>query len=268
MIGFLFLTAFFGCILLHELGHALMASRFRILTREITLLPIGGLSRLERIPDDPREEIRIALAGPATSIGIALVLGSLLFLLGGRDAWSPLMSGVSWRLPLVAKALLAQLAWANLVLAVFNLLPAFPMDGGRVLRALLALRMEYTRATLVAASIVQEGHVIGMLSRADLIRGLAELGREAAVAEVMQSPCATTAPGEALETVFQRMQETGCGAMPVVDEERLVGLLTMENIGEFIMVQAALDVRRPRTDGPTEVAKGESSERQTAGAAR
>jgi Zn-dependent protease/CBS domain-containing protein len=348
--GLIFITALFGCILLHELGHALTARRFRIRTREITLLPIGGLSRLERMPEDPREEVRIALAGPATSIGIALALALLLFLLQGGAAWLSVTTDVSWRIPLVASALLAQLVWANLVLAAFNLLPAFPMDGGRVLRAFLAQRMEYARATLIAASIgqgmallfgllgllfnpfllfialfiymgaameaqsvelralihqrpvreamvtefetlaptaslahaaarllagmqvdfpvVQEGLVVGMLSRSDLVRGLAERGREAAVAEVMQSPCATTAPGEALEVVFQRMQETGCAAMPVVDEERLVGLLTLENIGEFMMVQAALDTRRSRANAATEVSKGESSERQRAGAAR
>jgi CBS domain-containing protein len=121
--------------------------------------------------------------------------------------------------------------------------------------------------TQVDFPVVEEGQVVGMLGRSDLIRGLAARGREASVALVMQSPCATTAPGEALEMVFQRMQETGCGAMPVVDDGCLVGLLNLENIGEFVMVQAALDVRRPQTKGAAGSTSAETAARQAAGAA-
>ncbi len=121
-----FIFAIFGCVLLHELGHALAARRFGIRTHDITLLPIGGLARLERMPTRPWQEIAIALAGPAVNllIAAALIVGlSLAPAFGSFSAFS-LLSG-SW---------LTNLAMVNIGLLVFNLLPAFPMDGGRVLR--------------------------------------------------------------------------------------------------------------------------------------
>jgi stage IV sporulation protein FB len=142
-----FILAVFGCVLLHELGHALMARRYGITTRDITLLPIGGLARLEQIPKQPEQELMIALAGPLVNIAIALLLvaGQMIAAVGGP--WVALSPE--------AGALAANLAGVNVALAVFNLLPAFPMDGGRILRSLLAMWISYGRATRIAAALGQ-----------------------------------------------------------------------------------------------------------------
>lgn len=137
----LFYAAFFGCILLHELGHALAARRYRIRTEDITLYPIGGVARLHRLPRAAGPELAIALAGPAVNVAIALGMGALLVLgraLGGR--------GPAW---------IDSMMRLNLGLALFNLIPAFPMDGGRVLRALLSGRLGRLRATEWAARLGQ-----------------------------------------------------------------------------------------------------------------
>jgi Zn-dependent protease len=137
--------AVFGCIVLHELGHAMTAQRFGIRTRDITLYPIGGVARLERMSEKPWEEFWIAVAGPAVNIVIAAALGGFLFFAGEVGRLLPL--------PALGLTFLHLLMMLNLGLAVFNMLPAFPMDGGRVLRALLALRLGRLRATEVAVGI-------------------------------------------------------------------------------------------------------------------
>ncbi|MGO9115367.1 MAG: site-2 protease family protein [Thermoguttaceae bacterium] len=142
-----FILAIFACVLLHEMGHALAARRFGIATRDITLLPIGGLARLEGMTRSPRQELAIALAGPAVNVAIAGVLWLGLLLHGGMTLPSSLAP--------VAGSFLARLLIVNLSLATFNLLPAFPMDGGRVLRAVLASFISYERATQIAASVGQ-----------------------------------------------------------------------------------------------------------------
>jgi Zn-dependent protease len=135
----------FGCVLLHEYGHALMARRFGIETDKITLYPIGGVARLRRLPRAPGAEFLIAIAGPAVNFAIVLALVALSF--AGLGA-TPL--GV----------FAEELAIINLVLALFNLIPAFPMDGGRILRALLSGWLGRSQATIIAATL---GRTLAML---------------------------------------------------------------------------------------------------------
>jgi len=145
--GVLFIIALFACVVLHELGHALTARRFGIRTRSITLLPIGGVAAIDRNPDNARQELLIAAAGPLVSLIIALLLYAWLAAGGDRVAGQPLdLSGGPF---------LQRLMIVNFMLALFNLVPAFPMDGGRILRALLSLVMEPLRATRVAAGLGQ-----------------------------------------------------------------------------------------------------------------
>jgi len=315
-----FLLALFLSVVLHEYGHALTARRFGIKTRDITLLPIGGVARLERMPEQPIQELWVALAGPAVNVVIAIALFAYLVL---TDTLTPL-TGIS----LTGGPFVERLMSVNLSLALFNLLPAFPMDGGRVLRALLALRMEYVRATQIAASIGQgmaflfglvglfsnpflvfvalfvwigaqqeasvvqmksalggipvsramqtefttlnpgdrlsqaveqllrgaqqdfpvlDGNqVIGILTRADLLSALSRNSQELRVEAVMRRDIQPVHPGELLEPAFIRLQACGCHIFPVMQDERLVGLLTAENVGEFLMLQAALGAGRAR----------------------
>jgi Zn-dependent protease len=136
--GLLLVLAVFGCVLLHEFGHALMARKYGIETADITLYPIGGVARLERMPRSPGAELLIALAGPAVNFALAAGLWSLTVLSGGLVGW--------WAV---------ELLWVNLALGLFNLIPAFPMDGGRVFRALLSTWLGRLRATKIAAGLGQ-----------------------------------------------------------------------------------------------------------------
>jgi Zn-dependent protease/CBS domain-containing protein len=317
-IGFLLLL--FLSVVLHEYGHALTARRYGIKTRDITLLPIGGVARLERMPDKPIQELWVALAGPAVNVIIAALLFVYLFL---TRTLVPLPG-----LPLTGGPFLERLMTVNLFLVGFNLLPAFPMDGGRVLRALLALRLEYVQATQIAASIgqgmaflfgiiglfsnpflvfialfvwigaqqeasmvqmknglsgipvrqammtefktlapsdrlkqavdyllatpqqdfpvVQDGRVVGILTRADLMKALSRHDEDLRVDAVMRREFETVHPGDMLEAALGRLQACDCHIFPVVQEGTLVGLLNSENVGEFLMLQAALGRRLAR----------------------
>ena len=143
--GVIFILLLFLCVVLHEFGHAFAAKAFGINTPDITLLPIGGVARLERMPEEPKQELIIAIAGPAVNV----VIAALLFLLNGSR---PILSSAA---AMQSGDAISQLLIINILLLLFNLLPAFPMDGGRILRALLATRMSYARATQIAATIGQ-----------------------------------------------------------------------------------------------------------------
>jgi Zn-dependent protease/CBS domain-containing protein len=146
----LFILCIFITILLHELGHALTAKRYNIKTKDITLLPIGGIARLERLPENPAEELVVAIAGPIVNFVLAFITQLFITIPQNSEELLVLLSsGIN------AHTFFLNFYIVNLTLGVFNLIPAFPMDGGRVLRALLAFRLDRNTATIIAARIGQ-----------------------------------------------------------------------------------------------------------------
>jgi len=238
-----FLVLLFLCVVLHEFGHIIAARRFGVRTPEIVLLPIGGVARLERIPEEPRAEFLIALIGPAVTLVIAL---ALIALLGGLPPPETLIKIEG------PHALLAQLAYANAVLFVFNLIPAFPMDGGRVLRAALAHWLGRTHGTRIAAGIGQAMALLlglaGILAPNILLvlvavfiflaagseRGLIELrsitsGRPAGAS--MITHFLPLDPGDPVSQAATALIRTEQKEFPVIDGSgRLRGLLTRDGI--------------------------------------
>ena len=237
-----FTTTLFGCVVLHEFGHALMARRFGIRTRDIILFPFGGVGRLERIPEVPSQELRIALAGPAVSVGIAAGLFAALRLQGSAPRLEDFGIGDA--------SFTERLMFINAGLAVFNLLPAFPMDGGRVLRALLAMRFDYARATEVAARIGQGVAVlfaiVGALTNPLLViialfvwmGAAAEAGvvqfkralRGVTVGTAMRTEFGELAPGDALGRAAEMAIRHAQSDFPVLLDGRVVGVLTRRDL--------------------------------------
>lgn len=304
-----YVVALFASVLLHELGHALVARRYGIRTIEIIMFPIGGLARLERLPK-PAEEFWIALAGPAVNLVIA----------GALFAWWGYVADVQSLKNLLVPTdnnLVHRVAVGNLILAAFNLLPAFPMDGGRVLRAFLArsrsevdatraaarlgqilsmamgllgllsgnfmlvfialfvylgaaqesaavlgksliesvpvreaMMTEYrtlphgsslreAAAALLAGSqqdfpVVSGGQVIGLLTRTDLLRGMAAQGPEAYVAGSMNREFPRLAPDAELSAALPLIEQS---CVLVMEEDQLLGMVTRENVVEFLMLR-------------------------------
>ena len=141
----LFVCMIFSFVLLHELGHSLVAKAHGVRVHDITLLPIGGVARLEEIPEEPNTELKIAIAGPLVNVAIALLLLPLFLLLAAGSVY--------FSLSLKPAGIVAQLFFVNLMLAGFNVVPAFPLDGGRILRALLAKKWHYVTATEIACKV-------------------------------------------------------------------------------------------------------------------
>lgn len=240
--GLAFVVSLFACVTLHEFGHALTAKKFGIRTRDITLLPIGGIARAERIPKDPKQELAIALAGPVVTL---LIAGALFVWLRLTNAWEPLT-----RVTVTAGPFLERLMFVNLALAGFNMLPAFPMDGGRVLRALLALRMPYPRATAIAARLGQTVALVfglgGLFGNPFLVlialfvwfgaaqeSGSAQL--EAAlvgipVRHLMQTEFRTLSPTDSLTRAAGLLLRGTQPHFPVVDGDRVIGVLTKSDL--------------------------------------
>jgi Zn-dependent protease len=312
--GVTFILAIFLCVVLHEFGHALSARHYGIKTRDIILLPIGGVARLERLPTNPRQELWVALAGPAVNVVIA---AGLFVWLTVTASLEPLAT-----LTVTTGPFLERLMAVNLFLVIFNMIPAFPMDGGRVLRALLATRFAYSRATQTAAYIGQgiavlfgfiglfynpfllfiaffvwigaaqeasmaqlksaiggipvqqamisdfrtlrpndslrhaidltlagsqkdfpvmdDGRLEGILTQTDLLRALAESDRHPTVASAIQRSFSAVDNADMLETAFAKLKDCDCHTLPVMQDGRLVGLVTMDNLGEYMRIQAAL----------------------------
>lgn len=311
----IFVIALFCCVVLHELGHALTALRYGIKTRDIVLYPIGGVASLETMPK-PRQELWIALAGPAVN----LVIAGLLYLLLQATGQSTVFEMEGPR-----PNFIANLLWTNIILAAFNMLPAFPMDGGRVLRSLLSYFTSDDSATMIAARIgqfiailmglfglfgqgglglvfiavfvyigagqeaaayrtkalisghrvreamirefhtlpvgttlreaadvllagaqqdfpiVHAGEVVGLLPRSALLQGMATEGPSGYVAGVMQREFPVVHPDDDLETVVMELRGTVNGSVLVLQDDSLtetalVGMLTQENLLEFLML--------------------------------
>jgi Zn-dependent protease/CBS domain-containing protein len=242
LVGIAFMLALFGSVLLHEFGHALTAKAFGIGTRDITLLPIGGISRIEKMPAEPRQELAVALAGPAVNIVIAALL--FVFLLA-RNAWVPL-----GELSLMRGSLIERVLLANISLLFFNLLPAFPMDGGRALRALLACWVNYGQATRIAAGVGQVFAVIfgfiGLLVNPLLLLIAVFVwfgASQEAAATLMKLSFAGIPVSKAMLTDFQSLREDDTLSravdlilrgsqhdFPVLDGNRVSGLLTRTDL--------------------------------------
>lgn len=312
--GVFFILLLFAFVVMHEYGHALTARKYGIRTRDITLYPIGGVARLERMPEKPIEELWVALAGPAVNVVAAIVLFGTLIVSG---TFQPLTS-----LSISTGSLIERLMVVNLWLVLFNLIPAFPMDGGRVLRALLGLRLEYVQATQVAANIgqaiafafgfiglftdpflvfialfvwmgaaqeasmvqmkyslgnipvtrammtdfqtlapqdtlarvvgliiagaqhdfpvIQNERVVGILDRDTFMKALSERGGNAIVADIMRRDVTEIDSHEMVEAALQRLQENGSKTLPVTHNGQLVGLVTSENVTEYLMIRSAM----------------------------
>lgn len=317
-----FIVAVFACVLAHEYGHVLTARMFGIGTRDITLLPIGGVASIERMPESPRQELVIALAGPAVNVVIAVVLVAVF---GANLAPERLAALVD------ANALdfVSRLALINVTLVLFNMIPAFPMDGGRVLRALLAFWLDRRRATRIAAVIGQAmafglgfiglfgnplllfialfvflaashesyaveigeatknvstrqatitafatlgtqasvgeavetllsttqrefpvtdggGRLRGVLTRDGMIRALAATGPETPVLEAMERDVLTINQRAPLSEAVTALQTSGQPLVGITDDDgRVVGIITLENLAEYMMVHAAVQGRKP-----------------------
>lgn len=326
LIGVAMILAVFLCVVLHEFGHALAARRFGVQTRDITLLPIGGMARMERIPENPTQEIVIALAGPAVNIVIAAILFFVVLFTAGPDAFTQVTRNEDGgSLQFTPGNFLPLLLSINVMLVVFNMIPAFPMDGGRVLRALLAYATNYVTATDIASRLGQllaigmafvglfitgsvwlvivgvfvflagsgeahavrvraafrgrsvrdamltrfislnpgdpisraveellagsqtefpvtdaDGRLLGILSADDLLRALSERGPDGSIADAMRQSCPTSTPEAPLEEAIARLQSDACTAMPVIESDRLLGLLTLQNASELMAVRSAL----------------------------
>ncbi|UIJ71975.1 site-2 protease family protein [Aurantimonas sp. HBX-1] len=240
--GVAFILAIFACVVAHEFGHALAARRYGIATPDITLLPIGGVARLERMPERPREEIVVALAGPAVNVVIAAVL---FLVLGARfDAASVAA------LDDPAAGFLARVATVNVFLVLFNLIPAFPMDGGRVLRALLAIRYDRATATRYAAragQVLAFGFGFWGLTTGNVFLvfiavfvylaaagesyqvGMEDAGRTVSAREAMITRFETLGPQATLANAAEALIRTTQHEFPVVDGAgQLRGILTQK----------------------------------------
>ncbi len=330
LFGIIFTLLLFVGVLLHELAHSLVALQFGAQVREIVLFPLGGVAQMDSLPERPWQELLMALAGPITSAAIGVTLGIVTLFVLPLRLWVDFLRALGTGLGLRWTFLLPYLAFTNLLLAGFNLIPAFPMDGGRVLRALLATAMPYGRATAIAVAVGQglawllglagllggdvililvaflvyagaaqegrmvqvklalaglrvgqvfsrgvrtvsptdslgaavdlmleglqadfpvceEGQLVGLVTRADLLRGLKEHGPQALIGQVMRRRFPIAAPQDDLFEVRERMLQAHLEALPVVEEGKFLGLLTQQDLNEaYALVSIRPNLLRPR----------------------
>jgi Zn-dependent protease/CBS domain-containing protein len=234
----LFMLLLFACVTAHEFGHIFTARAFGVSTPDVTLLPIGGVARLERIPEEPYQEFLVAIAGPLVNVAIAFALVALAGAHLNADNLATVES--------TQVSMIDRLAAVNLFLAVFNMIPAFPMDGGRVLRALLASRIGFLHATEIAATIGQwvafALGFFGLLYNPMLIFiaifvylaaaseahsvALRAMSRGVPVGSAMMTQFATLTPQAHVDEAVQTLLRTSQSEFPVVDGDgKPVGLL-------------------------------------------
>jgi stage IV sporulation protein FB len=237
-----YILLLFACVVLHEFGHVFAARRYGIHTPDITLLPIGGVARLERMPENPMQELVVALAGPAVNVVIAAVL----FLLGGFGG------GEAPDLTNPTAGMVQRLLWVNLFLAGFNMIPAFPMDGGRVLRALLSYRLGFIRGTQIAASVGQGfAFLLGLLglfggnfllvfialfvylaatAEAHVVQ-TRQVAQGLTIADVTMTQLQSLRPDSRLEQAADHLLSTTQHEFPVLDDNGgLAGVLTRDEL--------------------------------------
>ena len=251
--GLVWITVIFGCIVIHELGHALVARRRGMVVRDIVLLPIGGASEIEGLADDPSSELAVAIAGPITSVALALALAGAIVVMGGHIGSPTLATG-----PLVTRVM-----WANVMLAAFNLLPALPMDGGRVLRALWAREVGFEAATVRAARLARAlavaMGVVGIIvmpwlivvavfvyvvGRSEEIRAILHTRLAGLVVRDAMTPVAdqsvhlgtvTIHETDPLEGAAEQLATTEDGIATVVDDaDHVVGVLLARRVAELL----------------------------------
>lgn len=311
--GVLTILMVFLCVVLHELGHSLVAMHYGVKIRDIVLLPIGGVARMESMPEDPKQEIAIAVAGPSVSAALAILFLTLAIVSRQIDTLFevPLMQG-SWMLTLFT---------INMMLLLFNLIPAFPLDGGRVLRgALVWINSDWIQGTRFAVTIgqvfaiilffvgvffnwwlalialfvylggegeqrtvilrwelqrvpardamlthvqtvtpeqtvgevvskfchsaqsdfpvVDDDHIVGILTHASLVRAMHEQAFMTPVAEIMSEQFVTAEEWDSLGSLYKKITESGLSAIPILRNGQIVGLINLEQIGKYHMLCA------------------------------
>ena len=242
----LLVVALFGCIVIHELAHALVARSFGCATREILLLPIGGLAQMERLPQRPPQELLVALVGPVANIAIAAMLAGVIAIAGWSFATGQ---------PTFAGSIVVPLFWSNIALAAFNLLPAFPMDGGRVLRALLATKLDRPRATRIAGTVgkvLAVGFVmIGLTQGATMLAiigafvwlaathesvtvAFSAMAARATVADAMHRDPHFVDAGTSIDDAAEQMVAEGQRELAVVEQGRVTGIVTITDLARHM----------------------------------
>ncbi len=321
--GVVLVLLLFGLVVMHELTHSLVARSFGVGVRDITLLPIGGMAAMDEMPKEPREELLVAVAGPMSNVVVGVIMAALAPLLIDTSLFGDFGRLSDALLAPGLQGAYLYLLFVNFMLAVFNLLPAFPMDGGRVFRSVLAMRMGRARATRVAVGVGQvlavllgllgafgggilmvivavfiffgaqaegrgdemkgvledlrvaqavnvevetarpeqsigelaarlfhtyqadfpvvshDGSVLGVVTRDRLISLLGQHGPEFPVSEAMRVDVPTGSLTDSVYDVFQRMQSSGSRVMPIVEQGRFVGMVSLEDIGEAFALLSA-----------------------------